>query len=168
MRKSSIIVMVLAIAIVLLAGCDFSSTDETDQDTDTESGLTVDEMKDIQNNTANWMIEIGERFWILFYAANDGNWNLAEYQMEEITELLEKNEITAPGRKDALETWQRTFGNELNASINAENIAEFKKDFNAAQTGCNGCHRASDEEFIKWVLPDERPPFYFTENIPAK
>ena len=168
MRKSSIIVLVLAIAIVLLAGCDFSTTDETDQDTDTEKGLTVDEMKDIQSNTANWMIEIGERFWILFYAATDGNWNLAEYEMTEITELMEKNEITAPGRKDALETWQRTFGNELKAAIDAEDLAEFKTDFNAATTGCNGCHRASDEEFIRWVLPDERPPFYFTENIPAK
>lgn len=120
----------------------------------------------IQPGLGVLMPQMGNRMWVMYYAAKAGNWNLATLQVEELEETLEVAEVTRPKRADALKIFKEKYLEPLLATVEAKDFVKFKTAFNNTVTGCNGCHARSQDEdfpshsFIKWKLPEEPPPFY--------
>ena len=116
---------------------------------------------DIQPGTGVLMQELGRRFTALFHAARGGNWELANYQLKEMREVIDVNVVTRPKRKDALESFEEnSLGSEENPlegtlqdAINKKSFAVFNRSFKSAIDSCNGCHQASGFAYIKYRLP---------------
>ena len=129
-----------------------------------DSNFNDDKLKvlaDIQPGLGVIMQEIGRRFTAIFYAARNGNWDLANYELKELREAQEVAETTRPNRKDSLISFEETFlGGDTDAAegtlqdaINKKNFLAFSRSFKSAIGGCNGCHQAAGFSFIKYRLP---------------
>ena len=46
--------------------------------------ITLDQLGEIQPGLARIMMEVSERYWILYYAAKAGNWKLAAHESGEL------------------------------------------------------------------------------------
>lgn len=133
---------------------------------------------DIQPGTGVLMQELARRFTGLFYAARAGNWDLANYQLKEMREVIDVNVVTRPKRKDALESFEASsLGSEENPeagtlqdAVNQKSFLAFKQSFKSAIDGCNGCHQASGFSFIKYRLPksSELPLQFFLNEQGGK
>src|SRR5437879_10741944 len=58
--------------------------------------LSLDQLAEIQPGLGRLMPEVSERFWILYYAAKEGNWGLAQYQLNGVRNLLRIGAVTRP------------------------------------------------------------------------
>ncbi len=145
-HKLSIGMVLIAAAAGLLA-----------QDTPWLKGTTEEKLKklaDIQPGLGTVMVEYSNRAGNVYYAAQAGNWGLAAYQLNEMTEIQEVAENTRPGRAKALQTFEKSALKPLAKNIVSQNAAAFKTDFDKMVTQCNGCHRAAGYGFIAYKLPD--------------
>ncbi|HEY5983458.1 MAG TPA: hypothetical protein VIU38_08290 [Anaerolineales bacterium] len=97
----------------------------------------------IQPGLGTVMIEYGNRLSRLWFAVNADNWDMAKYQLDEMTEIQEVAEITRPKRAPALKAFEDSFLKPMDAAIAAKDKAAFTKAFETAITGCNACHAAS-------------------------
>lgn len=131
--------------------------------------ITVDQMAKIAPGLGVIMMEMGERNGTLYYAGIDGNWDLAAYQLKELREAMEVAEVTRPKRKPGLESFDKGYLVALEEAIEAKDSAKFKEAFDNEVKGCNSCHvmetndKGKNFEFIKWKIPDERPPYLETK-----
>ena len=102
-------------------------------------------------STANIMIEMGERYQDLYWAAKQGKWEFAEYQLEEIESLVELLQITRPGRaataRDFLDRGLRGF----EPAFEAQDWKAFQGAFRNLHEQCMACHVDNDHGFI--VVP---------------
>ena len=125
--------------------------------------LTLEQIREIQPGLGPLMFVYGRRFWILYYAAKAGNWDLAAYEKDEMEEILEVAEITRPKRAKALKEFKEAYLNPLSETIKAKDWVKFEAAYNEALKGCNDCHTGqTDSEgknfsFIKVVLPKNPP-----------
>lgn len=95
----------------------------------------------------------------LWFAGMNENWDLADFEINEIRELKDdiiKYETDRPESKmipmlePALDSVAQT--------VRHKNIADFRKSFVLLTTTCNNCHRAVNYPFNDVKIPDT-PPF---------
>ncbi len=125
--------------------------------TTSHGNITLQQIAEIQPGLGTVMMEYANRFWSMYYAAKDGNWGLADYQMKEALEIQEVGETTRPGRAAALKAFEASFLVPLNNTINAKDFSAFQTAYNNTVDGCNGCHAANGFAFIKYSLPPAPP-----------
>ena len=94
----------------------------------------------------------------LWFAGTNGNWDLANFEMEEIQETLDdiqKYNRDRPEIKDL----PIILGplDSVKTAIAAKNLVAFKKSFNFLTTGCNNCHQITKHEFNIITIPDSPP-----------
>jgi len=109
----------------------------------------------IQPGLGTVMMEYGNRFANIHFAAEAGNWGLAEYQLKEAREIQEVGEITRPARAKPLKEFEQTFLDPLEEAIKNEDLSLFKKRYAEAVAGCNDCHVLSRFPFIQFVVPEK-------------
>ncbi len=97
----------------------------------------------IQPGLGTVMVEYGNRFSRLWFAANAGNWDMAKYQLDEMTEIQEVGETTRPNRAPMLKAFEDKYLAALDKAIAAKDTAGFTSAFNDAANGCNACHAGS-------------------------
>jgi hypothetical protein len=120
----------------------------------------------IQPGLGTVMIEYGNRLARLWFAANAGNWDMAKYQLDEMTEIQEVGEVTRPNRAPMLKAFEDSYLAPLDEAIGAQDQAAFTGAFNAAITGCNACHKGStgtqwdSYQFVEIQVPQTDPAFY--------
>ncbi len=102
--------------------------------------LTNEQLSDIQPGLGTVMVEYGTRFANLWFAAQAGNWEMARYQVLEMTEIQEVAEMTRPKRADALKAFEKGFLDKLDEAVKAKDLAAFTTAYDSAIVGCNGCH----------------------------
>jgi len=114
--------------------------------------LVADKLNSVDTNLALWkiqpglgtvMIEYGNRLSRLWFAANADNWDMAKYQLDEMTEIQEVGETTRPKRAPVLKAFEEGYLKPMDTAIAAKDKPAFTKAFNAAITGCNACHAAA-------------------------
>lgn len=109
----------------------------------------VDALASIQPGLGVVMHEIGNRFAILYWAAQGGNWGLAQYQLKELREAQEVAELTRPKRADMLKAFESSYLVPLRKTIVAKDLDAFGKGFMATEQACNACHTALGYGFIQ-------------------
>lgn len=150
--KKRKISMLIVLAIALLAGvgvyADSSWLDNYNTVDDKLKALAA-----IQPGLGTVMIEYGNRYTNMYYAAKGGNWDLAKYQLKEAREIQEVGETTRPLRADALKVFESSYLDPIDTAIQAKDFQQFKKAFSNGISGCNGCHAGQGFSYIKYVLP---------------
>lgn len=117
----------------------------------------VDALASIQPGLGAVMHEFGYRFANTYWAANGGNWGLAQYQLKELLEAQEVAEMTRPQRAPMLKANEQANLVPLAKAIANKDLAQFNRAFTQAINGCNGCHVALGYGFIHYRLPDQSP-----------
>jgi hypothetical protein len=90
----------------------------------------------------------------LWFAGNAKNWELANYELDEIEEGFEDAVKYYPVfKKDApisiiLEKFTAQPLHDLRFAIEAKDSVKFRKSFNNLTLACNACHQAASQGFI--------------------
>ena|SRR5690554_3246782 len=102
----------------------------------------------------DFMGSIQTRHSKLWFAGANENWELAEFEMHEMEEIIEDIRAVYPDREEtqslpiiepSLET--------VNNAIKQRDAEAFKKGYLTLTNACNTCHQATKVEFIKIKIP---------------
>src|SRR5947208_7232533 len=69
--------------------------------------LTVDELAAMQPGMARLMDELSRRYWVLYYAAKAGNWELAGYMERESEKILHTASAARPNYREDIAAFVR-------------------------------------------------------------
>jgi len=119
--------------------------------------LTIDQIASVQPGLGRLMPEISERYWILYYAAKGGNWELAHYQLRNIRNLFNIGAQTRPKMASYLEAFDKGHLSAVERAIEVKDWTAFDKVYHDSITGLNNMHAATNHGYIVWKLPDEPP-----------
>jgi len=115
----------------------------------------VKALASIQPGLGTVMHEMAYRFTNMYWAANGGNWGLAQYQLKELLEAQEVGETTRPQRAPMLKANEQTYLVPLAQAIEKKDLRQFNVRFRAAENGCMACHTALGYSFIRFKLPKQ-------------
>ena len=94
----------------------------------------------------------------LWFAGQNKNWKLADFEVHEIMEALDDIREFQKERKESesidminpvLDT--------VNSAIQQKDPVKFRNSFTLLTNTCNNCHKAVDFEFIKIKVPENTP-----------
>src|SRR5437764_14682932 len=69
--------------------------------------LTAEEIAAMQPGMARLMDELSRRYWVLYYAAKAGNWELAAYMERESEKILQTASVARPKYRDDIASFVR-------------------------------------------------------------
>src|SRR5439155_8970671 len=104
------------------------------------------------------MPEIGTRAWKLYYAAQAGNWRLAQFQFGEMRGLMRTGTVTRPAYKDDLESFMQGMMVKVGDALAAKDFAAFDVAFKEMVVEANDYHDGAGRNYIVWKLPGFPPP----------
>lgn len=96
----------------------------------------------------------------LYFSGHQGNWELAQYQLDEIKEGLEDltkyyptfKEVKLP-IKELIPTMMTEPLNQVQVAIKKKDRTGFNTAFNGLTKSCNGCHQAAEHGFVVIQTP---------------
>jgi uncharacterized phage infection (PIP) family protein YhgE len=98
----------------------------------------------------------------LWFAAKALNWELAEYELDELKETMEaakgldaeKNGVKI---SNVLDSVLQTQVAALDKSLKSKSQTEFQRSYDETLSACNGCHESAGYRFIRIVRPTALP-----------
>ena len=95
----------------------------------------------------------------LWFAGENQNWKLADFEIHEIMENIDAIKKYQKERKESEEIGMiEPAIDSINDAIKQKNPVAFKSSYILLTNTCNSCHRATDFEFNVVKIPDN-PPF---------
>ncbi len=134
------------------------TTDDKPQGYNGHAYFTIDDIAAMLPSPARLMPEVGARWWKAYYAAKEGNWPLAEFQVKEIEELIDTCMITRPKYAQWMEPFITDDLGGVKKAIKAGDWAQFEELFNESTKNANDYHKAADKPLLQWRLPEYPPP----------
>jgi len=122
--------------------------------------LTVDDIAAMQPGMARLMDELSRRYWVLYYAAKAGNWELAAYEAKESEKILKTASAARPKYRDDIATFVRLRLVPLMQAIETEDWKSLEEAYQRGIDDSNMYHDKYNKRFIRFRLPD-RPPEWF-------
>lgn len=98
----------------------------------------------------------------LWFAAKAANWELAEYELDEMKETMETAKGVG-GEKNGvkiaavLDSVLKTQVAALSSAVKNGNAAQFQKSYEETLSACNGCHSDAGYKFIQIIRPAAPP-----------
>jgi len=114
-------------------------------------------LADIQPGLGTVMMEYGNRYSTMWFAAKNGNWGLAAYQLKEQREIQEVGETTRPARAPLLKAFEANYLDPIDAAIQAKDWKKFNAAWNNGVKGCNACHTGLGFSYIVYERPWKAP-----------
>ena len=93
----------------------------------------------------------------LWFAGKSSNWELAEYELFELQEGFDDAVKFHPSRSKLLFRITESSIKQLKAAIAIKNNRAFDKAFEALTSSCNSCHKATNFEFNRVIIPGANP-----------
>jgi hypothetical protein len=119
--------------------------------------LTLDQLAELQPGLGTLMRDISDRYWILYYAADGGNWDLAAYQLRGLRSLYQKGATTRPKYAGMLESYSKKIFDPLEKHIAAKDFLAFGAVYQEGIELANQMHVASHHGEVIWKLPSNPP-----------
>jgi hypothetical protein len=119
--------------------------------------LSLDQLVELQPGLGRLMPEIARRYWIAFYAARHGNWELAGHQLRQIVHLFHVGSTTRPKMARHLEAFRAGTLEPLLAAVEGRDWVDFENRYREGIASANRFHEATDHPEIRWRLPAEPP-----------
>jgi hypothetical protein len=119
-------------------------------------------LKEMTPGLGEYMTTIQLHAGKMWFAAQASNWELAEYELDELKETMEaakrlnaeKNGVKISGVLDSVLQTQVV---KLDQSIKKKSRAEFPKSYDEMLGACNGCHAETGYKFIHIIRPSAPP-----------
>ena len=119
--------------------------------------LSLDAVAGMQMGLARLMREYSDRFWICYYAAQGGNWDLATYMLNNIQKLHQYGGQTRPKMKPWLDLFEEDHIKPLKALTRAKDWDGFATAYTQAVDAANFRHNELGYPDIHWILPPTAP-----------
>jgi hypothetical protein len=119
--------------------------------------LSLDQLADMMPGMARLMVEISDRYWILYYAAKGGNWDLARHEASELRKTMVMAGVVRPKYKESLAGYLDEKIMPIQDAIKAQDVAAFELAYRDATDAANEMHVELGYECIEWKLPDSPP-----------
>ncbi len=119
--------------------------------------LSLKELSAIQPGMGTVMREYGYRFYVMYYAAKAGNWDLAAYQLHEQLEIQEVGEATRPHYAGKLKVFEKSYLETLQKKIEKRDKKGFETSYMETVNACNQCHKETGHPYIRYRLPKSAP-----------
>lgn len=115
-----------------------------------------------QPGPVEYMLQVQSHHTKLWLAGNARNWDLADYQADELKELLEDIAKRLPVYKDMpigkmIEATVMGPIGEVEAAIKSRDSKAFASAYDKLTAACNSCHEASNRSFIVVQRPATSP-----------
>ena len=98
------------------------------------------------------MIELGERYKNLYWAGKLGQWQFAEYQIEEMQSLVKLLQLTRPARAATAQDFMDEGFDGFDEALEEEDWEAFYRAFSNMRAQCMICHARNEHAFV--VLPE--------------
>ena len=128
--------------------------------------LTIDQLAGLAPGLGRIMREIGERYWLLYYAAQGGNWDLAHYAFRGMRKMFKTGALTRPKMAGALDAYDEKWLAPLGNAITARDWTAFDAAYTAATDEANRVHVGLGYGYIEWKLPATPPPHLTLTEVP--
>ncbi len=94
----------------------------------------------------------------LWFAGQNQNWKLADFEVHEIMEALDDIKQFQKARKESqsIDLLNPALDS-INKSIQQKDLTQFKSSFTLLTNTCNNCHKAVDFGFIQIKIPETSP-----------
>jgi hypothetical protein len=122
-----------------------------------ENELSLREMSEALPDTPAIMEKVGHSWWHLIYAARGGNWGLTEYYLKRVNKLTTTLAVLRPKHRERLERFQADCLPGLRRAIEAQDLEQLERAYEATTDVANAMHVESGYPYIKWELPEEAP-----------
>ena len=113
----------------------------------------VDKLVSVMPATGNIMIEMGERYKNLYWAAKLGQWEFANYQAEEMEELIDKLKITRPELAKTANEFLKNSYPHVSQVVRLRDWEKFSVMFEDLRNECMACHSKNEHGFIALPIP---------------
>lgn len=121
--------------------------------------LTVDEIADLLPGLAPLMDLFARRYWTMYYAAREGNWELAKYEHREGEKLLEAMATVRPKYAEDLRAFQRDRFAALGRAVEVRDFRAFEAEYRAGIDASDTYHEKWAKPYIRFRLPPMPPEF---------
>ena len=121
--------------------------------------LTVDEVADLLPGGAEIMEAFGRRYWVMYYAARGGNWDLARYEWRESVKLLHQMAKTRPKYSEDLGAFERDRFDAVGKALESGDLAAFEAAIQAGIDASDTYHEKWTKPYIRFRMPTRRPDF---------
>jgi hypothetical protein len=122
--------------------------------------LTVDDIAAMQPGMARLMDELSRRYWVLYYAARAGNWELALYMEKESEKILKTAAMARPKYRDDIALFTQDRLGPIVKSIEARDWKAFEAAYRDGISDSNVYHDKYNKRFIRFRLPDHPPEWF--------
>lgn len=106
-------------------------------------------LKAIQQTFTTLMPDFSERFHVMHFAGEAGDWTVAAHEVIEMQRMVKIAKLIEPKKGKLMEAFMDRNLNQLKESIEHANIKSFIKAMNKTIQNCNNCHRAAEAAHIK-------------------
>jgi hypothetical protein len=98
----------------------------------------------------------------LWFAAKASNWELTQYELDELKETMEAAKALNAEKNgvkisNVLDSVLQTQVGDLDKSIKSKSQGEFQKSYDETLSACNGCHTEAGYKFIHIIRPSTPP-----------
>jgi len=114
------------------------------------------------------MREVGDRFQNMYFAAEGGNWGLANYMARYMDKAMNPAKVTKPNEYPEWRAFIDGDFSSVSKAIAAEDLTAFKKAYAAVIESCNECHSGMGYTFIKVVKLASPPDQGITYKLSSK
>lgn len=122
--------------------------------------LTLDQIAAALPGLGPIMQQIGERWWVCYYAARGGNWELAAYEVRSVRSLFNTASLTRPKYARMLAEYTADHLEPLLTLCAEKNWEGFEKAYHRSVDVANQLHRDVNHGEITWKLPPTPPPYF--------
>lgn len=108
----------------------------------------VEKVVKVIPSASDVMFQMGDRYKNLYWAAKQGKWAFAEYQVEEMQSLIKKLMITRPKRARTAGEFLEAGFSRFSGAFAQQDWPQFQKAFAHMRDECMICHAKNDHSFI--------------------
>jgi len=131
----------------------------------TPTPLSLQTLSQIQPGLSTYMMEAAQRFGIMWFAAQQNNWDLAAFEGREAEQVLQHGAVRSnQSRQQGINGFNTAFLEPLIQAAQSGDRARFEPAYNSAIQGCNACHASQNYgqinrpfSFIKVQVPTNSP-----------
>lgn len=127
--------------------------------------LTVDEIADLLPGGAALMDALARRYWVMWYAARGGNWDLARYEWRESVKILHAMAKVRPKYAADLAEFEKEKFGPVGKALDAGDFPAFERAYREGIEASDTYHGKWGKPYIRFRLPDRPPDFLDVGNV---
>ncbi len=146
-------IVLLALTTALLGGAAVAK-DIKDWRKSGSAQQKLENLVEIVPSTAQIMVDVGARYQNIYWAGKLGQWRFAQYQLDELTEMIEVLQLASPKREQTAQVFLDEALGQFKPAIEKQDWVSFERAFNHMRAHCIQCHEANDHAYI---VPPRHP-----------